>query len=141
MKIEGPRSTGAAGAPRKANGAGSAGFSLPAEDVAAPASASGVRPATSLDSIMALQTLGFDPHRRGRQVKRGVKTLDALEALARAHLEGAAPDAQRLHLIALQKDVERTGDPGLDSVMDEIDVRAAVELAKLETADRRRNGQ
>ncbi|MEJ0023019.1 MAG: flagellar assembly protein FliX [Alphaproteobacteria bacterium] len=37
--------------------------------------------------------------------------------------------------------MERTGDPGLDSVMDEIDVRAAVELAKLEMADRRRNGR
>jgi hypothetical protein len=138
MKIEGPRSTGAAGTPRKTNGAGGSGFSLPAEDVAGPAAASGVRPTASLESMMALQTLGFDPHRRGRQVKRGAKTLDALEALARAHLEGAAPDAQRLHLIALQKDVERTGDPGLDSVMDEIDVRAAVELAKLEMADQRR---
>jgi hypothetical protein len=141
MKIEGPRSAGATGAPRKANATGGAGFTLPADDVAETAQASGVRAASSLDSIMALQTLGFDPHRRGRQVKRGAKTLDALEALARAHLEGAAPDAQRLQLVALQKDVERTGDPGLDSVMDEIDVRAAVELAKLEMADRRRNGR
>ncbi len=141
MKIEGPRSTGATGAPRKANQTGGAGFSLPAEDTQEAASTSGVRAAASLDSLLALQTFGFDPHRRGRQAKRGAKTLDALEALARAHLEGAAPDAPRLQLIALQKDVERTGDPGLDSVMDEIDVRAAVELAKLEMADRRRNGR
>ncbi|MES1203323.1 MAG: flagellar assembly protein FliX [Pseudomonadota bacterium] len=141
MKVEGPRSIGAASAPRKANGTAGAGFSLPADSASEAASASGVRAVASLDSIMALQTLGFDPHRRGRQVRRGSKTLDALEALARAHLEGAAPHAERLMLVALQKDVERTGDQALDSVMDEIDVRAAVELAKLEMADRSRYGR
>jgi hypothetical protein len=141
MKIEGPRSVGAAGAPRKASGASGAGFMLPAEGAADAAPASGIYPMGALDSVLALQTIGFDPHRRGRQVRRGARTLDALEALARAHLDGAAPNAERLMLVALQKDVEQTGDPGLDSVMDEIDVRAAVELAKLEMADRRRNGR
>lgn len=140
MKIEGPRSIGAAGAPRKASGTAGGGFTLPADSAGESAAASGVRPTASLDSFMALQTLGFDPQRRGRQIKRGSKTLDVLEQLTRAHLEGEAPHAQRLMLVALQKDVEQTGDPGLDSVMDEIDVRAAVELAKLEMADRRRNG-
>src|SRR5689334_7191070 len=138
MKIEGPRSVGASGAPRKASSAGSAGFTLPVDSPAETARAASVQATSSLDSILALQTLGFDPQRRGRQVRRGAKTLDALEALARAHLAGEAPDAQRLALVALQKDVERTGDPGLDQVMDEIDVRAAVELAKLEMAERRR---
>lgn len=140
MKIEGPRSVGASGAPRKAGGTAEAGFSLPAEQAGASAPASGVRAAGPLDAVLALQTVGFDPQRRGRQARRGAKTLDALEALARAHLEGSAPHAERLTLVALQKDAERTGDAALDSVMDEIDVRAAVELAKLEMAERRRSG-
>src|SRR5262245_9367226 len=71
MKIEGPRPAGASSAPRKTNATGGAGFTLPTEEAQAPAAASGVRAAASLDSIMALQTLGSDPQRRGRQLKRG----------------------------------------------------------------------
>lgn len=137
MKIEGPRQTGAAGTPRKAGSSASSGFTLPAEETAPSAAATGVRAASSLDAVLALQAQGYDPQRRGRQMRRGGKTLDALEALARAHLEGAAPHAARLHLAALQGQNEPTGDPGLDSVLDAIDVRAAVELAKLEMAERK----
>jgi Class II flagellar assembly regulator len=137
MKIEGPRQTGAAGTPRKAASGEGAGFVLPAEEAAPSAAASGVRAASSLDALLALQAQGYDPQRRGRQLRRGGKTLDALEALARAHLDGAAPHAARLHLAALQGQNESTGDPALDSVLDAIDVRAAVELAKLEMSERR----
>jgi hypothetical protein len=137
MKIEGPRAPENVGAPRKAGGAGGAGFTLPAEEAGAPAKASGVRPPTALGGLFELQGQTFDPNRRARQVRRAAKTLDTLEALARAHLDGAAPHAQRLGLVALQSQGEPTGDPGLDSVLDDIDVRAAVELAKLEVEERR----
>jgi hypothetical protein len=40
--------------------------------------------------------------------------------------------------VTLQGQTEATGDPGLDAVLADIDVRAAVELAKLEMADRAR---
>jgi hypothetical protein len=138
MKIEGPRQTGAAGTPRKAASSEASGFVLPAEEAAPSAAASGVRAASSLDAVLALQAQSYDPQRRGRQVRRGGKTLDALEALARAHLDGAEPHAARLHLAALQGQSENTGDPALDSVLDAIDVRAAVELAKLEMSERGR---
>lgn len=138
MKIEGPRGPTGPSGPRKAGGVSTGGFVLPNEEAAAPAAASGVRPTASLDAVLALQAEGFDPHRRGRQIRRGGKTLDALEALTRAHLEGAAPHAQRLALTALQADREATGDAGLDGVLDDIDVRAAVELAKLEMTERKR---
>jgi hypothetical protein len=138
MKIEGPRSTGAAGGPRKTSATGGSGFSLPADETQGPAATTAVRPAASLDAVMALQAEGFDPHRRGRQVRRGARTLDALESLVRAQLEGAAPNAARLNLVSLQGQAEHTGDAGLDSVLGDIDVRAAVELAKLEMADRAR---
>lgn len=136
MKIEGPRQTGAAGPTRKTGQGAASGFTLPAEETAPSAAASGVRAASSLDAVLALQAEGYDPQRRGRQVRRGGKTLDVLEALTRAHLEGAAPHAARLSLAALQGQSEMTGDPGLDSVLEAIDVRAAVELAKLEMAER-----
>jgi hypothetical protein len=136
MKIEGPRPTGPAGGSRKTSAAGESGFSLPADEPASAAATAATRPAARLDALMALQAEGFDPHKRGRQVRRGGKTLDALESLVRAQLEGAAPHAARLHLTALQAEAEATGDPNLDAVLADIDVRAAVELAKLEMAER-----
>jgi hypothetical protein len=136
MKIEGPRGVGSVGSSRKASASGASGFSLPSEGPSAAAEATGIMPTLSVDGVFALQAQGFDPNRRGRQVKRASATLDALEGLARAHLEGAAPHAQRLQLTALRAQSEATGDPGLDSVLDDIDVRAAVELAKLDVAER-----
>jgi hypothetical protein len=138
MKIEGPRPTGAAGGSRKTSATGASGFALPADETQGAAATTAARPMASLEAMMALQAEGFDPHRRGRQVKRGAKTLDALESIVRAQLEGAAPNAGRLSLVALQGQTEATGDPGLDAVLADIDVRAAVELAKLEMADRAR---
>ncbi len=138
MKIQGPRPTGPAGGPRKTGGTGASGFTLPADEAQGPAATSAMRAAASLGAVMALQEESFDPQRRGRQVKRGARTLDALESLVRAQLEGEAPNAARLSLVSLQGQAEQTGDPGLDSVLGDIDVRAAVELAKLEMADRAR---
>jgi hypothetical protein len=134
MKIEGPRATGASGTTRKSGGAAAPGFAVPTGATSAPASAAGVAATMSVDALVALQGYS-DPGRRGRQAKRGRATLDALESLMRATLSGEAPHAARLTLVKLQSEIELTGDPGLDSVLAEIDLRAAVELAKLDMAD------
>jgi hypothetical protein len=139
MKIEGPRGAGSVGSSRKTGAAGASGFTLPSEAPSGAAETTGVLATPSVDGIFALQAQAFDPNRRGRQVKRASATLDALEGLARAHLEGAAPHAQRLQLTALRAQNEATGDAGLDSVLADIDVRAAVELAKLDVAERQMN--
>lgn len=134
MKIEGPRAAGAAGTTRKTGGAAAPGFSVPTSNASAPAAAASVAATMSVDALVALQGYS-DPNQRGRQAKRGRATLDALESLMRATLSGEAPHAARLTLVKLQSEIELTGDPGLDSVLAEIDLRAAVELAKLDMAD------
>jgi hypothetical protein len=72
------------------------------------------------------------PARRRRQIDRAAKTLDALDRVAVGLLEGRMPGALRRDLMALREGAERTGDPGLDDLLLEVDIRAAVELAKLE---------
>jgi hypothetical protein len=72
------------------------------------------------------------PARRRRQVDRAAKTLDALDRVAVGLLEGRLPGGLRQDLLALRDGAERTGDPGLDDLLLEVDIRAAVELAKLE---------
>jgi hypothetical protein len=133
MKIEGPRPTGGASAPRKAGGAAS-GFTIPASQAAPASPATGAPAPAALDGVLALQI--YDPQRRRSQVRRGSRTLDALEAVARAHLEGETPLAARLMLTKLQSEIEPTGDPDLDAALRDIDVRAAVELAKLDVAEK-----
>ncbi len=134
MKIDPARSANTPSSSRRAPAAGGAGFMVPGEASARAAAVSGPGPVSGLDGVLALQMEGFDPARRGRQARRGRLTLDALEALSLAQLGEGGADAARLSLTRLQAETEPTGDPGLDQVLGEIDVRAAVELAKLDMA-------
>jgi hypothetical protein len=62
-------------------------------------------------------------------------TIEALETLRLALLSGSVPE-HLLHtltkVVALQK--QRVDDPRLMSIIEDIELRAAVELAKLERA-------
>lgn len=134
MKIEGGRSIGPAQGAKRSGATTAPGFS-PAGETETPqraAATGGLAPAASLDAVLALQAEGFDPGRRSRQVKRAQQALDKLADLERGLLEGRAPGALRGDLQALQAESAPTGEPGLDSILLEIDIRVAVELAKLE---------
>jgi hypothetical protein len=120
----------AAGKGRRAAGAG--GFSL--DSAAAPKSASQAGAALgiqSLDALMALQGVEDATERRRRFAKRGSSALDLLDALKVEILEGRVglETLQRLDVL-LQGLTERSGEPGLDDVLDAIGVRVAVEIAK-----------
>lgn len=134
MKIEPTRGTSAAGASRRATGAGATGFSLPADAPRAATAASAASAVASVDAVFALQVDGAG--RRHRQVRRGAAALDALDRLQAALLDGGGDPAALAELTGHLADREPTGDPGLDSALNDIDVRAAVELAK-----RERSGQ
>jgi hypothetical protein len=107
------------------------GFSVPSEEASASGGARAASGVSSIDALLALQADGFDPERRGRQLKRARLALDKLDAVQRALILGGMGDA-RAGLEGLAGDLELTGDPGLDSVLLEIETRRAVELAKLE---------
>ena len=132
MKIEPGRNVGSSSSATKTGKAAAPGFA-PAMD--APQRAASAAPAgavASLDSILALQGGENPSQRRARQTKRGAEALDALEELERGLLLGRAPAGLRGQLEALQRRSEQTGDKDLDAILLEIDVRLAVEAAKLD---------
>lgn len=136
MKINGPQSTSAAGTARSGKGvSGAGGFTLggvAAPGVSGAAPAAGVSAVSSMDALLALQAVEEPGERRRRAVKRAGRILDALDRLKIDLLEGRASPAGLQSLIAAVRE-ERAGsdDPGLQSLLDQIETRAAVELAKL----------
>jgi hypothetical protein len=131
MKIEPGRGVSSSAQARKTGSAAAPGFA-PAMD--APQKAAAVAPAgaaAALDAILALQVEDAGG-RRARQARRGGRALDTLEELERGLLLGWAPARLRAELDQLQRGAELTGDARLDAVLREIDIRLAVEAAKLD---------
>jgi hypothetical protein len=140
MKVNGTSGAGASTGPWAAKSAPAAGgFSLiqpsqtaEAGGVAAPASAA---PVSSLDALIALQAVGGPLERRRRAMGRATNILDALDTLKADLLDGqlGAVGIERLaQAVRDQRDL--TDDARLEAVLDEIETRAAVELAKIEAA-------
>lgn len=89
----------------------------------------------SLDAVLALQMPTDAAERRRRALRRGSDLLDRLEELHAALLEGSLPVAT-LHRLrrALAHPADVPDDPALAAILGEIELRVAVELAKLERA-------
>lgn len=126
------RSSGVAG--RTAVGkAGSGPAFVPAgeQGAARASSTTPVAPAAGLDAILALQAVGDFTESRRKAVKRGTRLLDLLEEMKADLLVGRATperlDAMASQLGTLRERVE----PDLDAVIDGIELRVRVELAKL----------
>lgn len=138
MKVTGAGGVGPAVGPRQARG-GADGFRIvspatghetaPTGAVGGPAGLMGVA------ALIALQDVGGPLERRRRAVGRGGRILDVLERVKLSLLEGGldASDLERLRL-AVREERNGTDDPALEAVLDEIELRAAVEVAKLERA-------
>ena len=87
-----------------------------------------------VSSVLALQGAPDSTERRARQraVERGETMLDKLEEIRLGLLLGTIPQSrleQLAHLVRAQR--ELVNDPKLTAILDEIELRAAVELAKL----------
>ena len=126
----------ALGARRAVNGA----FTLPAERAAhGAAPAAGLRSVASIETLIALQAFGEEAsERRRRAVQRGRNVLGALDALRAGVLAGRLDPETLARLRTTAGALERdTGDTGLDAVLAAIELRAEVELAKM---DQLRNG-
>ena len=139
MKVSGP--TGQAG-PAPAAGVRTA-ASAPAVRPFAPTgglaettaamAASGPAAVSSLEALIALQDVGGPTERRRRAMGRAGAILAALEGLKLDLLEGLlTPGAIQALTRAVREQRALTDDPRLEGVLDEIETRAAVELAKLE---------
>ena len=136
MKITAPRPPcpGPARSRRVVRGAKGAEFSVQVTGESASATrASPAAPLAPLEGLLALQEVPDAAHGRSRGIARGHDLLDRLDEVRHALLVGAIP---RNRLVELRNRVHArkgdAGDPRLSAILDEIDLRAAVELAKLE---------
>jgi hypothetical protein len=133
MRIQG---TGAALAPASsptARRAASGTFSLEGESPARSTNAtSGTRTIGGIDALLALQGVEEPGERRRKAVKRGRTALDALDALKLGLLSGNLDTGALARLKAVTGGLaEPSGDPNLDIVLAEIELRVEVELAKV----------
>jgi hypothetical protein len=84
---------------------------------------------------MALQQEDGPLERRRRAVNRAGAMLDMLDEVKLALMDGEPTGASLERLArAVRAERSKTDDPRLEGVLDEIETRAAVELAKLEAA-------
>lgn len=99
---------------------------------------SGPGPIAALDSILALQGMDDSTDGRSKGLKHGEQLLDMLDQVRDGLLAGGIPRATLNRLAAaVTRRHDQFADPRLQSVLDEIELRAHVELAKLEMMDKR----
>lgn len=140
MKVNGVGGPSATSTSRPA-ARSSAGFSLPGSSSAASTqsanTASSASSVAGVSALMALQGVEDPTEKRRRTIRRASGLLDRLDELKLAML-GGADGASALERLSRNMAEERPedSDEGLKSVLDQIDLRAAVELAKSEIARR-----
>lgn len=141
MKVTGSSSVGSLGgaksAARPAGGQGS--FALPSAMGAGAASdvarSMGVAGVSSVDALIALQDVGGPLERRRRAMGRAGRILDVLDEVKLALIDGEVSHRDLDRLVrAVREERMATDDSALEGVLNEIETRAAVELAKLEQA-------
>ena len=133
MRIHGTAAALAPAPSQTARRAASGTFSLESESPArSTSSTSGTRAIGGIDALIALQGVDEPGERRRKAVKRGRSALDALDALKLGLLSGTYDAAALARLKTVTAGLaEPSGDPALDSVLAEIELRAQVELAKI----------
>src|SRR5215213_581388 len=133
MRIQGSSAPTSAAASSAARRPASGTFSLGGESSTQAATASsGMRNIGGIDALLALQGVDEPGERRRKAVKRGRSALDALDALKLGLLSGSLDSGALMRLKSAAIGLaDSTGDPGLDTVLAEIELRVGVELAKI----------
>ncbi|WP_454759024.1 flagellar assembly regulator FliX [Caulobacter segnis] len=142
MKVSSTGGVSSTGASRAKPAGGSTGFSLPSVS-AAPAGAvgatsvGGLTGVGSVDALLALQetgAVGSPLERKKRAVRRADQILDILGEVRIALIDGdITPSTLDRLTRAIREQRENTDDPKLEGILNEIETRAAVELAKLQS--------
>jgi Class II flagellar assembly regulator len=134
MRIYGPNGTTQATPANSTRRSSSSSFSLPDDMTLTTETRATVAPkaTANIDALLALQGIEEDPaERRRRSVARGKGALDVLDQLKLGLLSGSLD----LSMVSRLRDAAAnlktsSGDPGLDAVLSEIELRVEVELAK-----------
>ena len=138
MKVQGPSSTQAAQNARRAGGMAAPGFVLPSADFGEVRASGHVAPPTNLSdigSLLTLQTQDDPIERRKRATRRTNTLLDQLDGIRLSILGDGVTQQQVAALSATLREYrDHVDDPSLNAILDDIELRAEVELAKLERA-------
>ena len=105
------------------------------EETHAANGVSDVSAASALSNLLSLQEISEEDVRRKKLLQQGANMLDTLDQLRQQLLMGTIPG----HLLQdlgrqLELEKQKATDPRLNEVIEEIELRLAVELAKLEFA-------
>jgi hypothetical protein len=92
--------------------------------------ATALSPPTSLDALLALQAVEDPLLKKKKLVRRGTQLLDTLEDMKTDLLSGRVSESRLNQLMAVLGQVREKADPRLDALLDDIELRARVELAK-----------
>ncbi|MGD1876916.1 MAG: flagellar assembly protein FliX [Kiloniellaceae bacterium] len=133
MKIErfsGPKASASRRGGRSAQAGGGFASAL-AGGPSQSAAPSGSSPVNALNALLSLQEVDDSTEGRARARRRGDELLDKLEELRLALLMGEVP-LDHLEDLAnlLAQRQGKVNDPKLSQIINEIEIRAAVELAK-----------
>lgn len=135
MKIEGPGPVRTGSVKRSGHSTGGAGALFRKQLAGDVAGTAGVAPTTSVhavDSLLSLQEVDDPAGRASKGKKRAEDMLDDLDDLRDGLLTGTISPDKLAHLSRLaQTRRAQVDDPKLAEILDEIDLRAQVELAKL----------
>ncbi len=132
MRIEGQTRLAAARKGGAGRLAGEGRFALP--ELVSGARLGNVAPAApagSIATLLALQSVEDPLLSRRKTIRQGRSVLDLLDLLKADLLSGQIPPDRLDRLVELVSGLRERSHPGLDAVIDEIDQRARVELAKL----------
>lgn len=132
MKVSGPGSiSNSSTSSRSAKASGGFSVSAGPQKATAASPIAGTSGIASVAALLALQEEDGPEARRRKAIKRGGGLLDRLDALKVALLDGGDGEVA-LQALARVAAEERHGDPdpGLQAVLDQIETRTAVELAK-----------
>ncbi len=137
MKVDGPRPIESARTTR-ARATGGAGGGFAPESAAEPRAAGNVSGSVSIasvDALIALQEVPSPTTGRAKAVRRGRDMLDLLDEVRDGLLSGIVSRGTLQRLLALVNvRREEFADSALAEVLDDIELRARVELAKLNFA-------
>jgi hypothetical protein len=94
-------------------------------------------PITAVETLLALQGIDDTPDQRSRGLAQADELLLLLDEVRDGLLSGGIPRRTLSRMAqAIAKRRESFADEKLQTVLDEIELRARVELAKLEMSDR-----
>jgi hypothetical protein len=120
----------------KPAGASDSVFRLGDGDTPRAQTVAGPGPIAAVESILTLQGLDDSTSGRSKGVGHGEQLLEMLDQVRDGLLSGGIPRTTLNRLaVAVGRRHEGFADPKLQTVLDEIELRARVELAKLEQVD------